>query len=1033
MDAKTARQPHGSPTQAPQCRVRLLGAFGVARDGHALDVGSWRPQSARLFRLIVSSPDTRISRDAVIDALWMDASPEAGRRNLDFALHMLRRGLEAEGRSSAWKPVVSDRGWIALSPTVRWDVDLHSFETALAQIESGMPAPQLLAVCEHAASLYGGEPLAEDRYEEWAQPVRDPVLRSWRDLRLRLASLLVLEGSPQAAIPWLERVLIDDPLDEEAVHQMMRALSAGGRKAEALRRFRRLADSLSEELGVEPAAEVQTLAESLQEAAPPGAVGRESATLASRLPAETTTFVGREAEVARVERLLRRSEVRLLTLTGPGGTGKTRLAIEVARRSASGGLGHGFPDVAIFVPLAALGDSAVVPFAVAEALGLKDSGGELVMDLITGRIGEQRLLLVLDNLEHLLGAARVVTRLLRSCSGMKALVTSRTVLRVAGEYEYRVPTLGTPKNGAVHDIERAAKYDALRLFSQRAEAVRGDFRLTAANAPVVAEICRRVDGLPLGIELAAARIRHLSPTALLSRLDPLQPARADQGGVLSLLGAGPRDVPERQQGLRRAIDWSYDLLPSDAARLFARLSTFAGGCTLEAAERVSGGDGGETLADVDVLESLATLVENSLVFQVEQSAADEPNDGRYSMLQTIRAYAAEKLTAVGEEDALWDRLTSYLIDLAETAERELTGPAAGGWLDRLAEEHDNFRAALRRALDRRRPDDALRLAGSLAPFWQARGHMVEGYSWLLEALRGTEGALATRPYAKAVSGAGLLAVGVGDFSSGEVWFRRGLELWKELGDSRAAAATLGRLGVVAQEQGDYEGARRLHEEALPLLRELGESRGIVSALNNLGIIEMESGDPARAVPLYEEALPLARQIGWKHATAAISSNLGILCRQTGDLDACEAHYREALELHRELGNPRGIATLLGNLANLMFQRGELVQARSMNEEATSIGIELGDRTVPAHTFEGLGTIAHAEGDDLRAAKLLGAADALRTAIGHPIPPAELATHEELVASVRAALGPERFDQAWQAGQQLDLHAAADLALAGAQT
>jgi predicted ATPase/DNA-binding SARP family transcriptional activator len=1032
MDAKSGRLPNGNSTQMPQCRARLLGAFGVIQDGRALDVGSWRPQSARLFRMIASSPDSRVSRDAVIDAFWMDASPEAGRRNLDFALHMLRRALTAEGRSAKWKPIILDRGWIALNPAHGWEVDVHTFEAAMWQIDSEMPAPRLLAACEHATSLYGGEPLAEDRYEDWAQPVRDRVRRSWRELRLRLASLLVLEGSPQSAIPWLERVLIDDPLDEEAVHQLMRALSAAGRKAEALRRFRRLKEALSEELGVEPADEIRALAESLQEATPPVVASGDSAKLASRLPIEATTFVGREADVARVESLLRRAEVRLLTLTGPGGTGKTRLAIEVARRSGDGGLGRGVPDVAIFVPLASLSDPALVPFAVAEALGLKDSGGELVIDVIVSRIGEQPLLLVLDNLEHLLSAVRVITRLLQSCSGVKVLATSRAVLRTAGEYEYRVPTLDTPENGATHEIEKAVTYDALRLFSQRAEAVRSDFRLTAANVPVVAEICRRVDGLPLGIELAAARIRHLSPVALLSRLEPVQPARAGQSGVLSLLGAGPRDVPERQQNLRRAIDWSYELLPPDAARLFARLSAFAGGCTLEAAESVCGGDEGEKLADVDVLDVIGTLVENSLVSRTERSPADGEDEGRYEMLETIRAYASEKLSAVGEEDALWGRLTSYLIHLAETAEPELTGPAASEWLDRLAEEHDNFRAALRRALDRRRPNDALRLAGSLAPFWQARGHMIEGYSWLLEALRGTEGAVATRSYAKAVSGAGLLAVGMGDFSSGEVWFRRGLALWKELGDSRMAASTLGKLGVVAQEQGDYEGARRLQEEALPLLRELGESRGIVSALNNLGIIEMESGDPARAVLLYEEALPLARQIGWKHATAAILSNLGILARQMGDLDTSETRYREALELHREMGNSRGRATLLGNLANLMFQRGELAQARSMNEEATSIAIEVGARDTLLHTLEGLGTIAHGEGDDLRAAQLLGAADALRTVVGHPIPPNELATHEELVASVREALGPQRFDEAWSAGEQLDLRAAAEFALA-AQT
>jgi tetratricopeptide (TPR) repeat protein len=397
------------------------------------------------------------------------------------------------------------------------------------------------------------------------------------------------------------------------------------------------------------------------------------------------------------------------------------------------------------------------------------------------------------------------------------------------------------------------------------------------------------------------------------------------------------------------------------------------------------------------------------------------------MLHTVRAYAADRLRASGEEDLLWDRLADYLIRLAEEAEPGLVGPEADLRLGRLAAEHDNIRAVLRRFLDQREHERVLRLGSALARFWQRRGHYLEGYAWLTEALMGSGEETSGRLHARAMHGAGSLAATCGDFASATVWFARALEIWRALDDTANVAGSLNNLAVIAQEQGDYDRARILYEEALPLHRLENDLRGIACALNNLGIVELESGDPARAASLYEQALPYFRQIGWEHGMAAALTNMAILARRAGDLDRSESLAGEALALHRRMGDPKGIATALSTLGNASLDRDDLESARAYYEEAITIAGNSGDRELPISALEDLATVAHRQGAPLRAAQLLGAAEALSLAVGHPINPAAISAHESLVASLRQALGPACFDAAWAEGRRMDLHEAVERA------
>jgi predicted ATPase/DNA-binding SARP family transcriptional activator len=715
--------------------------------------------------------------------------------------------------------------------------------------------------------------------------------------------------------------------------------------------------------------------------------------------------VGRERELAELGALLER--VRLLTLTGPGGSGKTRLALEAARR-----WGDAFADGVAWTELAALPEPALVPQAVAAAVAARPQAGRDLLDVLADHLRSRRLLLVLDNCEHLVAAcAPLAATLLETAPGLRVLATSREVLGVGGEVVWPVPPLSLPSSPLQpEDVSRA---EAVRLFVARACAALPSFRLTEENSAAVARLCQRLDGIPLAIELAAARVRVLAPAQIAERLDDR----------FSLLTLGSRTAAPRQQTLRAAMDWSHALLDERERVLFRRLAVFAGGFGIDAVEAACTGDG---VAGGEVLDLLSRLVGKSLVGPVTSGEA-----ARYRLLETIRQYAEERLReAEGNARLLRDRHAAHFLALSERAEPELTGERQGEWMDRLEAEHDNLRAALRHLLATRDATAAARLGGAVWRYWHTRGHLAEGRRWLESALALPEPADAggDAARAKALRGAGVLAWAQGDYARAQALFEAAVPLVRELGDEEAVAGLANNLGVIALHHAEYDRARGLFEESLALRRRLGDGWGVATSLNNLGATAGKQGDAARARGYYEESLALQRGMGNTHGTAVCLGNLAAIAYTGGDWVGAERLYEESLALRRHLGDRTGIADALGKLGVVALRRGEAERARILYHESLPLLRELGDRERIARELVGIAELALARERPADAVRLLGAAEAIREAIGAPSTPDERREEERCATAARAVLGDVIFPAALAEGRALSTEAAIDLAL-----
>jgi len=685
----------------------------------------------------------------------------------------------------------------------------------------------------------------------------------------------------------------------------------------------------------------------------------------NNLPAQPTPLVGRERELREVCGLLSEKEVRLLTLTGPGGIGKTRLGLQVAAE-----LLNEFEDGVFFVALAPITDPALVASAIAEALGVVEAGDQPLEEGLKGYLHGKELLLLLDNFEQVLGGAPLVGELLSACPKLKVLATSRSVLKVYGEQEYPVSPLELPRPGGLLPIDRLSQYEAVRLFIERAKAAKPDFSVTDENAPAVAEICMRLDGLPLAIELAAARKKLLTPSAMLQRL----------GSRLKLLGGGSRDLPERQRTLRGTIEWSFALLEEGEQVLFARLAVFSGGRTLEAIEAVCDAEGD---LPMDALEGVSSLLDKSLLRQ-EEGPEGEP---RFVMLETIHEYARERLEASGEAEETSRLHAEYFLALTEAAEPELSGADQLACLERLEAEHDNMRAALTWSLEKE-PETALRLAVALARFWEMRARFLEGSRWLEAALRQSDRA---------------------DFGT--------------------RAKLLSQAGTFAFYRTDFEHAIVLHGEALELYRQVGDDNGVAFALMCLGAQHMEKGDHERAAPFLEEALALSRRIGDKRNTAATLHNLGEVERQRGNYERAKALGTESIGLWREIKDDYNLSMVVGWVGLLEVWSGDQPDlAEGFLNEALALERELGYWAYAAYCLEAFAGLAEARGQDARAARLWGAAEALRTDIGAPLPLDARRLYKPSMAAARALLGEAEWEEAFAQGMAMSAEEAAGYAL-----
>ncbi|HEY7727744.1 MAG TPA: tetratricopeptide repeat protein [Candidatus Eisenbacteria bacterium] len=716
-------------------------------------------------------------------------------------------------------------------------------------------------------------------------------------------------------------------------------------------------------------------------AAPPGS--RSSGPVGpNNLPAAATSFVGRAREAAELKRLI--ALHRLVTLTGAGGCGKTRLALRVAAD-----LLPEFPDGVWFVGLAGLSDPALIPRATANALGIREEPGRPVLETVVGSLRRRSVLLLLDNCEHVAAACTALAEaVLAGSPGTRLLCTSRAVLGAAAEVRWRIPSLSIPARTGPATPEHAVQYESVRLFVDRARAVQHRFTLTERNAAIVSEICRELDGIPLAVELAAARVNVLPVGDILSRLQDR----------LALLAGGSRAASARHQTLRATLDWSYELLSSEERTLFNRLSVFAGGASLAGAEVVCSGGG---IEESRVLELLSNLADQSLILPEEGAGGG----ARYHVLESIRQYGWERLVERGEDPVVRGRHASYHASLAQRAETELEGPEQMLWLDRLEEEHDNLRAALLWAVHSEDAGLALVLVGGLWRFWWVRGFLSEGRDRLRAALA-MSGAHADRSLrAKALLGAGRLSYEVGDYVTARAFHEEALALRRALGDPAGIAMSLVNLGIVAHGEGDYALAHTRYTESLALQEELGNLRGIAICLNNLGRLAGELGQLEEARAQFAKSLEIRRSLGDRRGMSISFEGLGDVAFQRGDFQASRGFYGQSLEIQRELGDRQGIAESLLRLGIMAAEQGARDEARARVREAFLMLREIKDRLRLADALDACVVLAWSESDPERALRLARVGRAFRDEAGLPRAPSDEQRIQKLIQRMMGTAEP----------------------------